>query len=445
MSSAIMTIFIFIVTFGSLVIVHEFGHFFVARRCGIAVERFSIGFGPVLYQRQTKSGTFFALSLIPLGGYVKMRNTQTDDALSEAQQLSAFDKQSIGKRAAVLAAGPIANLLLAFILYWIINLLGVAVLPVKIGEVVPQSLVAEAQIPAGSEITAINGKQIESWQDAQLALVEQIGKAEFTLSFIPPHTDHAVNKTINIAQWRVDLDKENPLTALGIKPQPPQVKPVISQVVANSPAAEAGLLVGDEILTYNGQQLTDWQTFTDQVKLAQPLQLEVKRAGQLKYITLKPQSRYNSQTKQTEGFAGILPSSSVKIKKYGIIEGFSKAVSQTGYMIKITARSFYQLVTGALSLKNLSGPVSIAKSASQSASYGIVAYLYLLAFISINLGILNLLPLPILDGGHLLFLLIEKIKGSPLSQSTQALFYQLSALVLLMVMGLALFNDFSRL
>lgn len=443
----IWTILIFIITISVLVTIHELGHFSVARLCGVRVVCFSIGFGPGLVSFKSKSGTKFMISAIPLGGYVKMLDGRVDALTADNRQF-AFDQQSITKRAAIISAGPIANFILAFLTYWIIFQIGVASFPIKIAQILPNSVASQTNIVSGAELKSINGIKIEDWQDVRLALVSAIGQDDVEIGYIPAAQSVEKSANIEIKHWQVDLEKEDPISAFGFVPQRPQIIPVLTQVMPGSAAERAGLMVGDRIVRIDGVMLDNWDSLVTLIKKGQSVDLEIVRAGKMFSLSLVPDLRMVPDEKgieQQQGFAGIVPSSDVVMQKYNPITALSKSLSQTAVMVKVTARSFYQLVTGSLSLKNLSGPVTIAKSAEQSASYGIVAYLYFLGFISISLGIVNLIPLPVLDGGHLLFLLIEKIKGAPLSEKKQALFYRFSFMLLMIVMGFTLYNDFSRL
>lgn len=442
------TILLFIITISILVTVHEFGHYWVARRCGIKVERFSIGFGPKLYSYTTVSGTEFAISAIPLGGYVKMLDSRVDE-LSDDDKKFAFDHKSIAKRAAVVCAGPVANFILSFLVYWVVFQVGVMTYPAKIAQILPGSIASSVNIPAGSELKSIAGIKVSDWQDVQLALVSEIGEKTLAIEYLPVGEDVSVTTQLDITDWRVDFDTENPITALGWQAQRPQILPILSEVISHSAADKAGLQAGDEIVSYNGTVLAHWDDLVSLIKLGDPIELNVKRQSELLSLRLAPELKEMADpaTGQTvtQGFAGFIPSSDVVVKQYGVISAVGKAFEQTGFMIKTVMRSFYQLLTGTFSLKNLSGPVSIAQSAEQSARFGLVPYLNFLAFISISLGVINLVPLPMLDGGHLLFLAIEKIKGSPLAERTQAIFYRIGFMVLIMLMGIALFNDFLRL
>lgn len=438
----IWTTLIFLITISVLVTVHEFGHFIIARLCGVRVECFSIGFGKKLWSYTSKKGTEFAIACIPLGGYVKMldgRNTQ----LTEQEIPFAFNHKSIAKRAAIISAGPIANFILAALVYWLIFQIGVLTYPVKIAQIIANTPAASVNIPQGAELKKIAGIKIESWSDVNSALINEMGKDNVVITYDTP-TAHHNEIWVDIKNWQFDIEKQSPIAAFGFTPAPVEIYPIISKIVPQSAAEKAGLQIGDEIQSYNNQTYRDWDSFVTLIKTGQPIELNVKRGNQSVVLTLTPQMDVNAKGERI-GVVGIYPTNNTSVKQYDIVSAFVKSIDQTGLTIKLVVRSFYQLITGVISIKNLSGPITIAKGAGQTASYGFVPYLFFLAFISISLGVINLVPLPMLDGGHLIFLLIEKMKGSPLSTATQEVMYRLGFILLMVIMGIALFNDFLRL
>ena len=436
---------IFLITITILVTFHEYGHFIIARLCGVRVEQFSIGFGRNLWSYiSKKNGTKFSISLIPLGGYVKMLDGRSSaHPLSETDINFAFNHKSIAKRAAIILAGPVANFLLALIIYWIIFQIGVVRYPVTIDKILPNTPAATIIIPPQSELKAINGFKIESWSDVNSALIAALGNDIVNIEYQTQNKD-IYRQSINIVDWHFDIEKESAITAFGFHPAKVIFYPTISKIISDSAAELAGLKVGDEIVTYNNIQFDNWDNFSAQIRTAKPINLGIKRDNQLLFIDLEPKQELDHNG-QLIGIAGIYPSNNTTVKQYDIVSAFLKGSEQTISTMRIVMRSFYQLMSGALSIKSLSGPVGIAQSAGQSAHNGIISYLYFLAFISISLGIMNLLPLPILDGGHLLFLLIEKLKGSPLTDAQQNVFYRIGFLFLIILLGIALFNDFIRL
>ena len=436
---------IFLITITILVSFHEYGHFIIARLCGVRVEQFSIGFGKNLWSYiSKKSGTKFSISLIPLGGYVKMLDGRNSaHPLSDTDINFAFNHKSIAKRAAIILAGPIANFLLALIIYWIIFQIGVVRYPVAIDKILPNTPAATINIPPQSELKAINGYKIESWGDVNSALISALGDDIVNIEYQTQSKD-IYQQSINIVDWHFDIEKESAITAFGFKPAKVIFYPTISKIISDSAAELAGLKVGDEIVTYNNIQFDNWDNFSALIRTAKPITLGIKRDNQFLSIELEPKQELDHNG-QLIGIAGIYPSNNTSVKQYDIVSAFLKGSEQTISTMRIVMRSFYQLMSGALSIKSLSGPVGIAQSAGQSAHNGMISYLYFLAFISISLGIMNLLPLPILDGGHLLFLLIEKLKGSPLTDAQQNVFYRIGFLFLIILLGIALVNDFIRL
>ena len=425
-----------------LVTVHEFGHFFVARLCGVHVECFSIGFGKKIWSHKFSNGTEFVIAMIPLGGYVRMLNEGAKKTSSDDEKF-AFNRKKIWQKMAIIFAGPFANFVLAAIIYWIIFLNGVMVYPIKVKDTIANTPASTLQIPYGAELKTIDNIAINSWNDVNLALVSVLGENSVSLSYIDKDNNGnpiEVTKSADISHWNFDIEKESSITAFGLLPKTLEVYPIVSKIVPKSAAEKAGLQVGDEIISYNNHFYTNWNDFSTEIKKANAMVLKVKRGNSEIYLDLIPTVQKNG-----EGVAGLYPSSEAVVKQYSFLEGLSKSIEQTVLTTKITVGSLYQLITGVIGLKHLSGPITIAKSAGQTASYGFTSYLYFLAFISISLGVINLVPLPILDGGQLVFLLLEKIKGKALSEQTQERLFRIGFFLLILIMGIALFNDFLRL
>ncbi|WJD51036.1 MULTISPECIES: sigma E protease regulator RseP [unclassified Enterobacter] len=450
MLSILWNLAAFIVALGVLITVHEFGHFWVARRCGVRVERFSIGFGKALWRRTDKQGTEFVIALIPLGGYVKMLDERVEPVIPELRH-TAFNNKTVGQRAAVIAAGPVANFLFAIVAYWLVFIIGVPGVRPVIGEITPNSIAASAQITPGTELKAIDGIETPDWDAVRLQLVSKIGDAQTTISVAPFGTDSRQNKTLDLRDWAFEPDREDPVASLGIQPRGPQIEPVLAQVQADSAASKAGLQAGDRIVKVDGQQLTQWMTFVTLVRdnPGTPLALDIERQGSPLSLTLIPDTKPGSG--KDEGFAGVvpkiipLPDEYKTVRQYGPFSAIVEATDKTWQLMKLTVSMLGKLITGDVKLNNLSGPISIAQGAGMSAEFGLIYYLMFLALISVNLGIINLFPLPVLDGGHLLFLAIEKLKGGPVSERVQDFSYRIGSILLVLLMGLALFNDFSRL
>ena len=450
MLSILWNLAAFIVALGVLITVHEFGHFWVARRCGVRVERFSIGFGKALWRRTDKLGTEYVIALIPLGGYVKMLDERAEPVAPELRHY-AFNNKTVGQRAAIISAGPIANFLFAIFAYWLVFIIGVPGVRPVVGEITPNSIAAQAQIQPGTELKAVDGIETPDWDAVRLQLVAKIGDEHTTLSVAQFGSNQRQDKTLDLRQWAFEPDKEDPVSSLGIRPRGPQIEPVLSEVQVNSAASKAGLQAGDRIVKVNGQPLTQWMTLVTLVRdnPDKPLALDIERQGSSLSLTLTPDSKQVNG--KAEGFAGVvpkvipLPDEYKTVRQYGPFSAVLEASDKTWQLMKLTVSMLGKLITGDVKLNNLSGPISIAQGAGMSAEFGVIYYLMFLALISVNLGIINLFPLPVLDGGHLLFLAIEKLKGGPVSERVQDFSYRIGSILLVLLMGLALFNDFSRL
>ncbi|MBY6251357.1 sigma E protease regulator RseP [Citrobacter werkmanii] len=450
MLSILWNLAAFIVALGVLITVHEFGHFWVARRCGVRVERFSIGFGKALWRRTDKLGTEYVIALIPLGGYVKMLDERAEPVVPELRHY-AFNNKTVGQRAAIIAAGPIANFLFAIFAYWLVFIISVPGVRPVVGEITPNSIAAQAQIQPGTELKAVDGIETPDWDAVRLQLVSKIGDEHTTLSVAQFGSNQRQDKTLDLRHWAFEPDKQDPVASLGIRPRGPQIESVLSEVQANSAASKAGLQAGDRIVKVNGQPLTQWMMFVTLVRdnPDKPLALDIERQGSSLSLTLTPDSKQVNG--KAEGFAGVvpkiipLPDEYKTVRQYGPFSAIVEASDKTWQLMKLTVSMLGKLITGDVKLNNLSGPISIAQGAGMSAEFGVIYYLMFLALISVNLGIINLFPLPVLDGGHLLFLAIEKLKGGPVSERVQDFSYRIGSILLVLLMGLALFNDFSRL
>lgn len=442
----------FIVALGILVTVHEYGHFWVARRCGVKVDKFSIGFGKALWSRVGKDGTEYSVCVIPLGGYVKMLDSRVDE-ITEQQKPFAFDHKPLLQRAAIVAAGPIFNFLLAIIAYWLVFLIGVPTVKPVIGQVASSSIASQAGLRPGMELKQISGVKTADWESVNMQLVSHIGDRNLTMT-VSPQGDIGTQevKTLDLASWHFDPDKESAMQALGITPYTPKILLKLSSVVKGGAGEEAGLKAGDILVDLNGKPITDWMQVVKTIQ-ASPNQLvkfTVDRQGQMVNISMVPGRKELSGGKVI-GFAGIVPSAEpwpeeYKIDlKYGVLDSVGKAVEKTGQVISLTASVLKKLIVGDIGLNNLSGPISIAKGAGTTAEHGLVYFLGFLALISVNLGIINLVPLPMLDGGHLLFFAIEAVIRRPVPEKVQEMGYRVGGAIIFSLMAIAIFNDFTRL
>ncbi|MGY3887663.1 sigma E protease regulator RseP [Aeromonas aquatica] len=440
----------FVVALGLLVAVHEFGHFWVARRCGVKVERFSIGFGKAIWRRIGKDGTEYVLALIPLGGYVKMLDGRVDE-LKPGEEAQAFNHKSVWARMAIVAAGPMANFLFALFAFWLMFMIGVPSVKPVIDEVRPASIVAQAGVLPGMEIVGVGDEETGDWEAVTYALISHLGDDSVRLKLKAADTSYVVDKTLELGDWKFDPEKESPIGSLGIVPLGGKVLPVVEAIVPNSASEKAGLQVGDRIKRVGEQEITEWTQFVLRVQQSpeQPLQVMVERGGSDLTLTLLPDAK--KVRGQLVGFVGLspqlvpLPDEYRVLLQYGPLQALWHGAQKTWSLTTLTFDMIGKLIGGIVSLDNLSGPISIAKGAGSSADYGLVYFLGFLALISVNLGIINLFPLPVLDGGHLVYFLIEAVTGKPVPEKIQEVGFRIGAAILMLLMGIALFNDFARL
>ena len=441
----------FIIVLGILITVHEFGHFWVARRCGIYVERFSIGFGKAIWRKIDKHGTEFVIAWIPLGGYVKMLDERVAEVAPERRHL-AFNNKTVGQRVAVVAAGPIANFLLAIVAYWIVFMIGVPALKPIIADIRPNSIAEQAKLTPGMELKSVAGIETPDQNAVRLALVSQIGAKEVSFVVSDLNSLSESENILNLQQWNFDPEKQDPILSLGIMPVGARLDSKIIEVTEGSAAEKAGLQAGDRIVKVDGQPIDTWHPFTYFVRQSpnKVLELLVERNGSSLMLNITPTAvalKDGTEVGQVGAQLQILPPDEqyLIMQQYNPFSALYEASDKTWQLMGLTVKMIGKLVVGDVKLTNLSGPVSIAKGAGMSADSGFVYYLMFMALISVNLGIINLFPLPVLDGGHLLFLVIEKIKGGPVSERVQDFCYRIGIMALMLLMGLALFNDFSRL
>ena len=442
----------FIVALGILVAVHEYGHFWVARRCGVKVEKFSIGFGKSIWSKVGKDGTEYSISMIPLGGYVKMVDGRVDEVPEHEKHL-AFDQKPLWKRTSIVAAGPIFNFLFAIVAYWLVFLIGVPAVKPVIGEVTPNSIIAEAGIESGMELKSISGIKTPDWESVNMGLVSHIGDDSMTVTLSSANeVGSEVTKTLDIRDWKFDPETQSAMQSLGFKPYTPEIYTELAQVSEGGAAEKAGLQAGDKIIEIDGDKISKWDDVVQAIRSnpETPIDLIVLRRGDEQSFTLIPGSR-ELANKETVGFAGIAPDVAECPESYrfelqfGVFESIGKAIDKTGQVIGLTISMLKKLIVGDVGLNNLSGPISIAKGAGATADYGLVYFLGFLALISVNLGIINLVPLPMLDGGHLLFFAIEAVIRRPVPEKVQEMGYRIGGAIIFSLMALALFNDFTRL
>lgn len=444
-------LFAFIFALGILIAVHEYGHFWVARKNNVKVERFSIGFGKVLWRKFDKQGTEFVIALIPLGGYVKMLDERVD-IVSPEDANHTFNVKNVYQRIAIIAAGPLANFIFAIFAFYLMFVIGVPNIKPIVTSAIPGSIVAEANLPPNSEIYKISGKKVNSWQDVNLMLVSKINETAINVELKLPSSVTPVKYVLDTSHWHYEPQKESAITSIGIKPYQPLIHNKVKNVEAGSPAEIGGIKIGDVLLSINGKSIDDnWSKFSQEIKNypEQKVNITVLRGNNVISLVVEPKGVERNGT--LVGYVGVAPEvdewpqSYKNILQYGAFGSLVESIEKTWDLIVLSFDMIGKLITGDVSIKNLSGPISIAQGAGSSAEYGLVHFLGFLGLISINLGIINLLPLPVLDGGHLLYYLIELVTGKPVSEKVQQVGFKFGAIALLSLMSLAFFNDLSRL
>ena len=447
----VWTLFYFILALLLLVTVHEYGHFIVARWCGVKVLRFSFGFGKVLAHWRDKRGTEYAWSLIPLGGYVKMLDEE-EGFVAPAEKHLAFNNQSLWVKIAIASAGPLFNFLFAFCALWLVLVVGIQSFAPMIGRVLPGSIAERGGLQAQEEIIALNDKPIFSWRDFQYALMPLVGSNDTVQITVKSMLNgKQMKRKLELTGWQLDGKKSDVLGTLGIKPFVPAVPPVVNEVFSNSTAKSAGLKVGDIVLKVDGVAITDWLDMLSIIKdnPDKLMTIVVRRDGKEVQLPVKVgKARLDGVE---VGVLGVLskhvdwPAGWLRVQREGPIVALGSALRQT---VELTAASFSlvgRLVMGKVSLQGISGPIGIAQGAGESAHSGFSYYMFFLALISISLGVINLLPIPLLDGGHLLYYVLELIRQRPLSAEFKSIGMVVGFTFLIALMILALTNDLGRL
>ncbi len=448
----LQTIFYTLIALGILVTFHEFGHFWVARRCGIKVIRFSVGFGTPLLRWRDKLGTEFVISALPLGGYVKMVDEREGD-VEEKDLPYAFNRKSVWQRMAVVVAGPLANFLLAIFLYWIVYSLGVTGVAPVIGSLEPDSVAEQAGLQPGQEIVALDGEPTLTWQALSGQLIRRIGETgPIYFSAKMPGDSTQYEYQGQLQDWLVDADEPEPIRGVGLVPYSPKILPIADTVVAGDPAESAGLIAGDRVLSADNIPMNDWSTWVSYVRArpSQTIEIEVLR-GEGAFSTAIVPKRTVTEGGVAIGQVGMSvkipewPEDMIRKMEYGPLEAATQAFKQTWDTTVLILDSVKKMMVGLISAKHLSGPITIAKVAGAAAQYGLTSYLGFLAFLSVSLGVLNLLPIPVLDGGHLMYYIIEIVKGAPVSEKIQMIGFRMGMFLVLGLMLLALYNDLMRL
>lgn len=450
--SLLHTLVSFLVALTLLIFVHEFGHYIVARWCGVKVLRFSIGFGkPLLTWSVGRDRTQWTLAAIPLGGYVKMldEREQADGAIAPADLPRAFTRQSLGRRSLIVLAGPVANFLLAIALYLLLGLTGVQEPAAVLGTPAGGTPAAAAGFELGDRIQGIDGAEVRSWYEVRLRMVDGLIERRPIVFDVLRQGARVALRVDVAAAGPVDLEKDF-LLALGLELAPGKVG--IANVLPGGAAERAGLRAGDEVVATDGLPVGNASRFIDTIRShpGTPMRLELRRGPDVLLMEVVPDSLASERPADAGRLvgrinAGIQNRVEMVEVRYTGMEAARRAVQQTWEMSLFSLRMLGKMATGELSWRNLSGPVSIADYAGQSARVGWIAYVSFLALISISLGVLNLLPIPVLDGGHLVYYGLEALRGQPLSERFMEITQKAGLAVIVMMMALALFNDLSRL
>ncbi len=445
-----------IVALGVLVTFHEFGHYWVARRCGVKVLKFSVGFGRALWSRNGADGTTWAVSAIPLGGYVKMLDEREGNVPPEEAE-QAFNRKSVGQRIAIVAAGPVFNLVFAVLAFWVMFMIGVPETRPIVGEV--NGIAAEAGLSPEDEIVSVDGERTRSWSHAVLALVTHaLDRDDVRLEVEQPD---GLRRTVNLELSTLgpEFREEETLEAIGIAPWRFQREAVIGGVSADGGAADAGLRAGDRIIAIGGEEVPAWTWIPYHIERQAPngeaLEVTIERDGRRFNVTVTPRSVPDGAFGERWMLGIEAPELTAQQEaqldravlnlRHGPIEGLGQAFAETWRLTSATLGIIGRMITGTASVRNVSGPIGIAQFANDSASAGLTSFLFFLGLISLSLGILNLLPIPLLDGGHLLYYLIECLTGRPVSEQVQITGQYIGLVALFGLVSLGIVNDILRL
>lgn len=450
--NALFMIVAAILLLGPLIAIHEFGHYFVARKLGVKVQVYSIGFGPTLIKwKSKKSGIQYQLSALPFGGYVKMLD-EREGNVAEEDLPQAFNSQSPWKRIAIVAAGPLINLVFAIVLFWILFLPSQEQLNTRVGKIFPGTPAAAVQMQTGDKITAIDGTPVSTWEKLNYAIVDRAGETG-VIQVQVERQGQLQQFSLPIQNFLKDQSK-SPLETLGFIPYRPQIPAVVTKLSEDGAAIRQGIKEGDKIVAIDGVKMKDWFDVVEIVQASPEklLKIDVLRNGEIKQLDVMPQGQRDNMG-NVIGMLGVqstpgkvtIPDEYKQTIQYNPAQALMMAVDKTGQISGMILNSMAKMVRGLIGLDNLSGPITIAKVAGQSAEMGWQTFISFMALMSISLGILNLLPIPMLDGGHLVYYFIEAIRGKPVSEQIQIFGLKIGMVLLGSMMLLALFNDFMRL
>ncbi len=447
------TILSFVIALGILITFHEFGHYLIARWNNVKVLRFCVGFGqPIFRKRWGKDQTEWVIAAIPLGGYVKMLD-ENEGKVAPEDLPRAFNRQPVTRRFAIVAAGPIANFLFAVVLYWLLFILGVSGMKAVLGPVEPETPAAYAKFEAGETIVSIENEAIASWQDARWTLLRYAIDQTANIKIQTINKNGEINwRYLDLSQIDPDKLNENLLAVIGLNSYQPTVEPVIAEVVTGGVGHHVGLMAGDEILAIDSDEIKTWSELVQKIRANPGRMLEIEILRNDRVITFDITPEVTIENGKQVGRIGIAPvinqaefEELIITISYPPAIAIQKAIVKTWETTVLTLQMLSKMITGDVSWKNISGPISIADYAGQSAQMGLVSYLAFLALISVSIGVLNLLPIPILDGGHLMYYLIEMVKGTPLSDKAVLMGQKIGLAMLLTLMTFAIYNDISRL
>ncbi len=453
MIDVIQSIVAFVFVLGILITFHEYGHFQVARWFDVKILRFSIGFGKPIWKKTFgPDNCEFVIASLPLGGYVKMLD-EREGQVKESEKDRAFNNKPVLQRILVVIAGPAFNFMFAIFAYWLMFVVGVEDVKPYIGEVEQASIAEESGIRPGDLVLAVDGKSTPTWSsviDTTVTNVVDARRVQFT---IQRNEGNSRDVAIDLSRISIDDMASGKLfKAMGIYPKRYVIPPIMGEIIAGGAAEAAGLQVGDEVVRVDGESVNGWMEWVKLVRAraGQQLQVEVLRSGDTVNLTIIP--RAVDEEGERVGKIGaavdqafLQDKSYYAVESYPVFAAFQKAMEKTVEMSLLTLKILGKMLVGEASVKNLSGPVSIAEYAGKTAERGLTTFLSFMAIISVSLGVLNLLPIPLLDGGHLLFYVVEVIKGSPLSEAFQIAGQQFGLIVLLGLMSIALYNDILRL
>lgn len=453
MTNALVTVLSFLVTVGLLVVVHEYGHYLVARLAGVKILRFSVGFGRPLWSRKIGAdGTQWVLAAFPLGGYVKMLD-EREDEVAEHERHRAFNRQGVGKRIAIVLAGPAANFLAAFAVYWLLFVVGLPGMKPVVGDAPPNTPAAAAGLSNGDTLRAVNDEKVVTWNEVRWLLLKEAVRGGQVSVEVEGAGGGLATRALDLSSiTKEDLDRDF-LVKLGLRPFTPRAPATLGRVLAGGAAERAGLKEGDRIVSVDGRAVETWAQFTARVRASpgKVLAIEYERGGRRFALQATPEPSGEGEARV--GLLRVEPGAEFRREwnrltttvRYGPLEAIGHAAHKVLDLSVFSLKMLGKMVMGEVSWKNLSGPITIADYAGQSAQLGWIAFLGFLALVSVSLGVLNLLPIPLLDGGHLVYYLAELVKGTPVSERTMEIGQRVGLAILLGLTFFAFYNDINRL